>query len=137
MIIRGQAQAAAAMRQPGRTHFSPTSSSSATTRAPLRPRQSSHQPPRHTHTQQAATAASHQQQHSTAQQQQQQQQHDRRFDDLAAWLEARGGSVGSITAGDCQMGPVLVRGLLATQVCLAGPPKHQHTTALQLSKFVG
>lgn len=41
---------------------------------------------------------------------------DPRFGALSAWVEARGGSIGSITAGDCQMGPVVVRGLVATQV---------------------
>jgi hypothetical protein len=41
---------------------------------------------------------------------------DPRFGDLSTWLEARGGSIGSIEAGDCQMGPVVVRGLVATQV---------------------
>lgn len=50
------------------------------------------------------------------------QQHDRRFDDLATWLEARGGSVGAITAGDCQMGPVVVRGLVTTQVSQVDQP---------------
>ena len=53
--------------------------------------------------------------------QQQQQQQDARFDELAAWLQSRGGSVGSITAGDCQMGPVVVRGLVATQVHVVTP----------------
>lgn len=57
------------------------------------------------------------------------QQQARRFDDLATWLEARGGSMGAITAGDCQMGPVVVRGLVATQVCqsaFAAPPRLQN-----------
>jgi hypothetical protein len=37
------------------------------------------------------------------------------FTDLSEWLMRNGGSVGSITAGDCQMGDVTVRGLVALE----------------------
>lgn len=37
------------------------------------------------------------------------------FDALSQWLTENGGSVGSITVGDCQMGDATVRGLVATQ----------------------
>jgi hypothetical protein len=50
------------------------------------------------------------------QQQQQQQEADEAFEQLRDWLTQRGGSVGPITAGDCRMGPVTVRGLVAQEV---------------------
>jgi hypothetical protein len=37
------------------------------------------------------------------------------FNALSTWLAQNGGSVGSITAGDCQMGDVTVRGLVALE----------------------
>eukprot|EP00878_Enallax_costatus_P040455 GHUV01046707.1.p1 GENE.GHUV01046707.1~~GHUV01046707.1.p1 ORF type:complete len:133 (-),score=13.67 GHUV01046707.1:166-564(-) len=44
------------------------------------------------------------------------------FDALASWLSDNGGSVGRITAGDCVMGDVTVRGLVALEDLEAGTP---------------
>lgn len=92
-------------------HINHTISSPAPTSLPVGGRLTTLPRPRLLGSQAAALAAD-KQHHGEATQQQQRQA----FEQLAEWLTEKGGSVSGITAGDCQMGPVTVRGLIATQV---------------------